>query len=413
MDKDSVEREPEASSQGKVWTGLYLNRDCRHFVDHKPCQPHKKYGVLCDNCSYYDPIKTRILIMKLEALGDVLRTTSVLRPFKEKHPGAHITWVVGPQCLEVLKNNPYIDRVMVMGYETALSLMIEEFDVAINFDKAHEASALLTLTKAREKFGFELDRDGNIRPLNAGAKYFMDIGVSDEHMRRSRETQQEIVFDIVGLKYEQQKSVLVLEDELKAFAEERFKQYGIAEQDLVIGFNTGCSNRIFLDRKWTIEGFVELARLVYDAYGAKVLLLGGPNEIERNREIEKESAVPVINTGNHNSFRQFAALLNKCDLLVSCDTMAVHVAAALGVPVVVFFGNRLPYEIEIYGKGKKLLTDMECRGCYKFKCEFEETCMDRLRAATVFSAVEEVLIQNNISRPNRGPGPNPVPAKVV
>jgi heptosyltransferase-2 len=140
---------------------------------------------------------------------------------------------------------------------------------------------------------------------------------------------------------------------------------------------------------------------VVDAFGAKVLLLGGPNEIERNREIETRSVVRVINTGNHNTFREFAALLNKCDLLVSGDTMAVHVAAALGVPVVVFFGNRLPDEIEIYGKGKKILTEMECRGCYKFKCEFEETCMDRLQAGTVFRAVEEVLIQNSITWPAR------------
>jgi heptosyltransferase-2 len=182
--------DPEAVSQDQRWPCLLLHRDCRHFVDHKPCLPHKKHGVHCDKCAYYDPIRTRILILKLDALGDVLRTTAVLGPLKERHPGAHITWVVGAQCVDVLKNNPSIDRVMVMGYETAMALMIEEFDVAVNFDKAHEASAALTLVKAKEKLGFGLDKDGNIRPLDAGAKYFMDIGVSDEAMRRSRETQQ-------------------------------------------------------------------------------------------------------------------------------------------------------------------------------------------------------------------------------
>ncbi|KHO46269.1 MAG: heptosyltransferase II [archaeon GW2011_AR3] len=376
--------------------GLFVNRDCRHFQDYKPCQPHKKFGVLCHGCPYYEPIKKRLLIVNLEAMGDVLRTTSILLPLREKYPGCHITWITTPKCVDILKNNPYVDRILMIGYETSMSMMIEEFDVAINVEKAHEACALFTMVKAKKKFGFELGKDGSIVPLSNGAKYFLDIGISDKHKRASRKTQQEIVFDIAGLEYTGQKSILMLEDSAKSFAGEFFKNNGLKKGDFIVGFNTGCSNRLFLDRKWSIDGFVELAKLLYSLYDAKILLLGGPNEIERNQEIINKSSVPIINTGNNNTIPQFAAIISKCSLLVTGDTLAVHMAAALDVAAVCMFGPTMPHEIELYGKGARILTDMSCAGCFKIKCEFHKTCMDRLQASTVFDAVEKVAMKHNL-----------------
>ncbi len=78
--------------------------DCRYFVGEKPCVFHKEHGVKCNDCKYYSPVRERILIIKMGAKGDVLRSTSILTGLKEKYPDSHITWVVEKGSQELLHN---------------------------------------------------------------------------------------------------------------------------------------------------------------------------------------------------------------------------------------------------------------------------------------------------------------------
>jgi len=370
---------------------LKFKKDCRYFLDYKPCKYHKQHKVICENCKYYDPLKKKILLINLEAIGDVLRTTAVLKPLKEKYPGCHITWLTTKKAKDVLSNNPYVDEVLTFGIESALKLQIKKFDILINLEKAPEAAALATLVKAEEKKGFGLGDDGFIFPFNKEAKYLLDTGLSDLLKKESRKTQQEVIFDIIGLKYNREKLILNLPEEAVRFAEDFMKKHSITESDLVIGFNTGCSNRLFLDRKWTIKGFVGLSELLYKNLKAKILLFGGPGEVERNKEIIDKANVPLINTGHNNTLHQFAALISKCNLIVTGDTLAVHIATALNIPIVVMFGCVTPHEIEIYDNGRKVVSDMDCICCYKEKCEKEITCMDRITSEQVFKEIEKLL----------------------
>ncbi len=390
------ERQQAGRHNPKAYSPLFTHRDCRHFIDYKPCRPHKKFGVTCKGCPYYEKAGRKILIINLEAIGDVLRTTAILKPLRKKYGNCSVTWLTTQKAYYILKNNQYVDRVLSIGYEASLQLMIEEFDVMLNFDKAHEACALATLVKAREKKGFVLGKDGMIEPLDDAAKYFLDIGLSDKLKRLSQKTQQEIVFDIAGIPYSHERTILSLPKEAIEFADNFFKKHGLAGKQLVVGFNTGCSDRLFLDRKWTIDGFAQLASILHERLGAKVVLLGGPNEAERNSEIIKKSKFPLIDSGTSNSLDEFAALIGNCSLLVTGDTLAVHIAAALAVPVVAIFGNVLATEIELYDSGRKVRTDMECWGCYKHKCEFRKTCMDRIKAATVFNAAQDLLKEKGL-----------------
>ena len=77
--------------------------DCFHFKGAIPCKPNKLYGVSCMNCSHYEKISTRILIIKLGALGDVIRSTPLLEPLRHKFPNAHITWLtLNPSLLKLI-----------------------------------------------------------------------------------------------------------------------------------------------------------------------------------------------------------------------------------------------------------------------------------------------------------------------
>ena len=70
-----------------------IHRDCRYFKGDRPCKPHKEEGVICQDCPHYDPVSHRILIIKLGAIGDVIRTTPLLTPLRDKYPNSEITWM--------------------------------------------------------------------------------------------------------------------------------------------------------------------------------------------------------------------------------------------------------------------------------------------------------------------------------
>ena len=142
--------------------------DCRFFASEKPCQ--FKLDCHIDNsCPKYQSMGKRILIIKLAAIGDVLRTTPILPVLKKKYPQSYITWITDKSSLQVLEENPYIDRLLTANYENALRLQVEEFDVLICLDKDTVASSLASIVKADQKLGFALSGKGLLYPLNKEA----------------------------------------------------------------------------------------------------------------------------------------------------------------------------------------------------------------------------------------------------
>ncbi|MEO8169181.1 MAG: glycosyltransferase family 9 protein, partial [bacterium] len=113
---------------------MLIHTDCRYYEGAKPCDFHKRDGRLCEGCNDYDPITFRILIVKLAAVGDVLRTTSILPALKKKYAGSQITWITKASAAPLLKSNPYVDRVFVTEGNYIEYLRNEKFDLGICLD---------------------------------------------------------------------------------------------------------------------------------------------------------------------------------------------------------------------------------------------------------------------------------------
>jgi heptosyltransferase-2 len=124
--------------------------------------------------------------------------------------------------------------------------------------------------------------------------------------------------------------------------------------------------------------------------GMSVLLLGGPEEIERHRELLASNGDrPVFDGGNRNSYGRFAALVDQCRVIVTSDSLAVHVAGARKVPAVVLFGPTSSHEIELYGRGTKLVPDMDCLCCYLPRCDKVPHCQALITPEHVLAAVRQ------------------------
>ena len=139
---------------------MQIKTDCKYYLAYKPCKFHKEDGRICENCTDYNPIGIRILIVKLDALGDVLRTTSILPAIKKKYPVSEITWVTKKNAFLLLEGNPYIDRKLAIEDNFSQYLLTESFDIGICLDADPQSASILTLANSKEQFGFMSNKDG-------------------------------------------------------------------------------------------------------------------------------------------------------------------------------------------------------------------------------------------------------------
>ena len=103
---------------------MHFDVNCKYFRGDVPCKPHKEEKLTC-TCRYFEPVETRILIIKLGAIGDVIRTTPLLRKLKKEFPHAEISWVT--HTPEVVPRS-YVKYVYTLSAKDILVLQAENFD---------------------------------------------------------------------------------------------------------------------------------------------------------------------------------------------------------------------------------------------------------------------------------------------
>lgn len=375
------------------------NFDCIKFRGYKPCVEKRA----CEGCDRYEPWDRKLVIVKLGALGDVLRTTPILHAFRRKYPRAHITWVTKRNAKDMLENCPRINRLVYVDQPDGggvLRLMAEEFDELHCYDKEDAAIGLATVIKAKRKFGFHMNREGQMAPLNRASEYCFDLGLSDDlKFRENTKSYQHVTYECSELKVPDPMDpydfTLGEEDrEAARFLMKRLRweaRRGVSRAP-IIGLNTGAG-RVFRTKQWLEEYFLELSKQLRKKSKARILLLGGEDEDARNRRLASQLKGVAHYPGGGFSIRQFAGLLEQCDLLVTGDTLAMHLSLAVGTPAVVLFGSTCDQEVDLYGMGRKLVSRPPCSPCYKNECDQPEwmKCMKDITPVEVYRAVTEVL----------------------
>lgn len=363
-----------------------IRLDCLYYLGEKPC----KFKRMCDGCEDFRSMGVRILILKHAAMGDVLRTTPILHGLKSKYPHSHITWVTDPSAADLLRYNPFINTLLVYDASTLARLAVEEFDVIISLDKEPRVAALAMTTTAHEKLGMGLSPFGTVYPLNTEAEYYFSLGLSDElKFFQNRRVYQELVFEALKLEYRKDEYILEVPESYIESGRRKLEASGVTKKDLVIGLNTGAGG-VFANKDWTVDGYVGLIERLAPERHVKVLLLGGKAEREKNHDILSRSKGKAIDTGSENSLLEFCGIVNNCDVVVTGDTLGMHIAIALKKQVLVIFGSTCSQEIELYGRGEKITPKVDCAPCYKKHCEKEVNCMNTITVEEVYDAVKRL-----------------------
>jgi heptosyltransferase-2 len=330
------------------------------------------------------------LIIKLGAIGDALRTTPILPALRKEYAQSHITWVTDTSSYEVLDGIPSIDRLFVLNFDSRLILEAEVFDRLYCFDKSPLATALAAHIRASHKKGFCMTPSGTLGIYDQDSLYALRLGLSDPFkFFESNRTYQDVLFEMAGLRHQGEQYQFALTRRDRSEALRILQSLGWKSDRPTIGLNTGCG-QVFSTKEWGTSAFIKLAKLIQQEWDANLLLLGGKAEKEKNQEIERACNVPVLQPGGDNPVKVFAALLESCDVIVTGDTLAMHLAIALERPVVALFGSTCPQEIDLYDNGVKLFAEVECSPCYRHKCDSMQ-CMDSLHERKVLEACEQIL----------------------
>jgi ADP-heptose:LPS heptosyltransferase len=364
---------------------------CRYFLGDRPCVWHKKEGCLCE-CEHYEPVHGSLLIIKLDAMGDVLRTTCLLPVIAKTWPDIRISWITRPESLPLLEHNPYLTEAISYGTDALLHVSSQTFDRVINLDAGKTSAALATMTRAKETVGYTLHDDGYVMATNAAAAEWLCMGVFDDLKRANQKTYQEIMCSILELPTQGMQYVLELTEREKQVGREHLYALGLDLNKTILGIHTGGGGRWRL-KQWHEESFIALLQQLVHMLGpnTQIVLFGGPLERERNRRIRGTVRASLYDAGCDNDVRHFAALIRCCAVVVSGDSLAMHIALAMGRRVVVLFGPTSHTEIELFGLGEKVIPNLECLVCYKQTCDFVPNCMDAISVEIVTQAIVRQL----------------------
>lgn len=354
-----------------------LKTDCRHFRGDIPCRPHKQEGVHCVDdsgapCPHFEAQETQILIIKLGAIGDVIRTTPLLHRLRRLHPRARIWWLtLFPDVVPSV-----VDVTLPFTAQSVATLQAVRFDLVVNLDKDREACGLTASLQARVKKGFTL-RDGKPAPLDADAVPKFMTGVFDDLNRANTKSYPEEIFQICGYTFAGERYIL------DSFADEGYT-WKLPKTKRIVGLNTGCGGR-WVSRLWSENNWVKLARRLKKA-GCVPVLLGGEAEHARNRRIAAKSG--ALYPG-HFPLHQFINLVDQCDLVVTAVTMAMHITIGLNKKIVLFNNIFNRHEFDLYGLGEILEPEFDCPCFFTPACPND--CMQYITPDRVFDTCMRLL----------------------
>jgi len=363
--------------------GELVNTDCLHFRGDVPCKPNKEEGYHCAGCPVYTPIQKRILIIKLGAIGDVIRTTPLIRKIRQEYPQAKITWLTHTPA--ILPKNA-VDEILKFDLSSLIYLQHTTFDILYNLDKDKEACALHDTIRADEKFGYTLE-NGVAFPSNQLANHKYLTGVFDDISLVNKKSYVAEIFEICGWQFNG-------EDYIFDNHEDKGYQWPFNHNKSLIGLNTGCGDR-WTTRLWSDEKWIALINLVQQQH-YEVVLLGGEQEDARNQNLSGQTGATYL---GYFKLEKFINLMYQMDVIVTQVTMAMHIAIALRKKLVLMNNIFNAHEFELYGRGYIVQPDKSCSCFYRGTCKFGVSCMEDLPAKKVFENIVACL------DPVKAPGP--------
>jgi heptosyltransferase-2 len=292
----------------------------------------------------------RILVIRLDEIGDVVLTTPFLRELRREFPEGWITLVVKPMVHNLVSTCPYVDEVLT--YRVAAPKVLRpllrnwralrlakqhlwshKFDLAVlprwGVDASHGAF-LTFLSCAQRRIGYSERVSAVKAKYNRGHdRLFTDV-LADGTAKHEVEHNLDLIRYLGGT-VQDDVLELWLTDEDREFADGLLRENGLSSKQFTIALTPGAGAA---RRKWPLDSFAALGTSLIEEFDVRLVIIGGGEDERLGDALQERLGAAVINTAGQTSLRQSAALIERCRLFIGNDTGPMHLAAAVGVPVV-------------------------------------------------------------------------------
>lgn len=337
-----------------------------------------------------------ILIVKLSAIGDVIHTLPSLAALRKLYPEAHITWVVEEAAAGLVNNHPLLDAVLISRRKSWIKylrkgefsrplremraflrdLRKRPYDLVIDFHGLLKSALIVLFSGGNRKLGYDSMQELSGLFYNEKIPEDMNKHAVDRYLDFPR---------YLGAKIEKAQFILPSDNAAKTRTLSLLEKYHLANKKFI-----AVNPVAYWETKlWDDEKFARLADSIKSRLNIEVVFTGSEREsIEKITTQMKEKAV---NLAGETTLPELAYLYQKALLLVTTDSGPMHLAAAVGTPVVALFGPTDPRKTGPYGDGHIIIrADMPCIPCLRKECPTTK-CMQDILPEQVMAAIEQKL----------------------
>ncbi|MCX6639829.1 MAG: glycosyltransferase family 9 protein [bacterium] len=343
----------------------------------------------------------RILVIKFWGIGNLVQASPTMRSIRQIFPDAEIVFLTLAQNKGVYERSNLYDKVIYLRLTTAWDFTRElirlffrlrnfNFNLIINLEPLVYFGELISFyVGVGDRVGFSVPGRTTLytKPIE-----FRE----DEHIARTFYR----VLSAFGVEAEPSEEQLLPEriplskDDLQV-AEELLRAEGVTQDDYLIGVNVNASD-VAKERRWPLENFATLCDMAIERLNAKILLVGAPDEVPYVERAVAMMRREPINLAGRTNLREAIALISKMNLFITNDSGPLHLAYAMRVPTISFFGPESPRRYGPLGEAHTaFFKGLDCSPCIYFKnlkkanCKQNARCLRMIKTGEVYESVEK------------------------
>ena len=347
---------------------------------------------------------SRILVIRLSAIGDIVFASPLIAALRRAHPQAHLAWLAQPECEPLLRHHPDLDQVITWprGEWRALwrerrwvelmrrfrafraELHGQGFDLALDLQGLLKSGLLAWLSGARERIGLG---------SREGSQWLMSRVVPRGGDSRGIGSEYRFLAERLALPLDGFAMTLVPGAEARAFTRDLILQQGLGSGYVVI-----CPFTTRPQKHWFEERWAELAAHLRRELDLPVLMLGGPADSDAAARIDQRTEDPgLINLAGDTSLLQAAALIEHSRLVIGVDTGLSHMGIAFGRPTLLLFGSTRPYLDPGRANARVLYHPLPCSPCKRRPtCGGRHDCMRLIGVDEVLAAARDLPLAGSV-----------------
>lgn len=342
----------------------------------------------------YQPEK--IIIRMPNWIGDLVMATPILTDLRKAYPKAHITAMCRTPISDLLREDQEIDELFCFSKTNRFGRRSDKRDIVEKLKRGqYDLGILLThsfssawwfwLGRVKRRLGYQ----GNGRSILLTDKIPLPVNVHQQHLVDTYKN----LLSPLGIPQSTTKPRILLSDKELSEAQTLLKQLGISSRQALVGINPGAAYGSA--KCWLPERFQEVTQRLLKIDNIRIIYFGDQASMPLVKQICQGLPSSVINLAGLTSLRELAALIKLCTVLLTNDSGPMHIAAALGTPLVALFGSTSEIVTGPYQTGTVIHKHVSCSPCYERVCPIDFRCMKKIETSEVYQEIIKQLQAGN------------------